>query len=477
MKRTKKTRNEWLGVWITSGILLVLLLIYLGTALFYCTHFLPGTVINGISVSGDNIKDVKWKMIQETEKYEIKIKARGDKEEILAGVDFGVMPIFDGSLEEELRKQNCFAWPNAFFKESPVKIETMVEFSEQRLEKKVDELEIMDADKMVKPKNARISEFSKKDLYTIIPEEQGTKISRKKFLKCLRRAITNLQDSISLEEEDCYKKPKVTAQSKELKKLVKNLNHYAGARITYQFGKEEEVLDGEQISQWLSVDEQKNVSVSEEQIAAYVNRLADKWDTYGKAKKLKTSYGGRKVKIEGGDYGWKIDREKEKEILTGLVRDGQTTAREPEYEKTANSHGKKDYGNTYVEVNLTAQHLIYYKDGQVVVDSDFVSGDVAKRRETPTGAFGLYYKERNRTLRGQGYASPVSFWMPFNGGVGFHDAKWRGSFGGDYYKWRGSHGCINLPYSAAKTLYENIEAGCAVLVYTLPGTEGEMPQI
>lgn len=121
-----------------------------------------------------------------------------------------------------------------------------------------------------------------------------------------------------------------------------------------------------------------------------------------------------------------------------------------------------------MEVNLTAQHLIYYKDGKVVVDSDFVSGDVAKRRRLPTGAYGLYYKERNRTLRGQGYASPVSFWMPFNGGVGFHDAKWRGSFGGDYYKWKGSHGCVNLPYSAAKTLFENIESGCAVLVYTLP---------
>lgn len=223
MKTTKKTGNGWLGVWITAGILLVLLLIYLGTALFYCTHFLPGTIINGISVSGDDIKEVKWKMIQETEKYEIKIKAREDKEEILAGVDVGVMPIFDGSLEEELKKQNCFAWPNAFFKESSVKVETMVEFSEERLKKKVDELEIMDADRMVKPKNARISEYSKKDFYTIVPEEQGTKIIRKKFIKSLGRAIINLEDTFSLEEEGCYKKPKVTAKSKELRKLVKNL--------------------------------------------------------------------------------------------------------------------------------------------------------------------------------------------------------------------------------------------------------------
>lgn len=475
MKTTKKTREGWLGIWITAGIFLTFLLIYLGTALYFCTHFLPGTIINGITVSGDEIKDVKWKIIQETEKYEIKIKAREGKEEILAGVDFGVMPIFDGSLEKELSKQDCFAWPRAFFQETVIEVETMVEYSEERLEKMVDELEIMDEDKMENPKDARISEYSNENLYTIIPEEQGTRIRKKKFLKCLKSAIINLQDSISLEKEECYSKPKVTAESKELQKLVKDLNYYVKAKIVYQFGKEEEVLDGEEISQWISVDEQKNVSVSEEQIAAYVERLADKWDTVGKAKKLKTSY-GEKVKVEGGDYGWKIDREKETEILTKLVQEGQSATREPEYEKTANSRGKRDYGNTYVEVNLTAQHLIYYKNGEIVVESDFVSGDVAKKRETPTGAYGLYYKERNRILRGQGYASPVSFWMPFNGGVGFHDAKWRGSFGGDYYKWRGSHGCINLPYSAAKTLYDNIEEGCAVLVYTLPGTEGAKPQ-
>lgn len=110
-------------------------------------------------------------------------------------------------------------------------------------------------------------------------------------------------------------------------------------------------------------------------------------------------------------------------------------------------------------MNLTAQHLFYYKDGALVVESDFVSGNEAKGWSTPAGAYGLYYKQRDKTLRGEDYATPVSFWMPFNGGVGFHDATWRNKFGGSYYKRGGSHGCVNLPYSVAKTLYENIEAG------------------
>lgn len=476
MRKTKKTGNGWLGVWVAAGIILTLLLIYLGFALYFSTHFLPGTVINGVAVSRDEVKDVEWKIIKEIEKYEIKIKAREDKEEVLAGVDIGIMPIFDGSLEKELQKQDCFSWPMAFFRESVIEVETMVDYNEDKLKQKVNELEIMDAAKMRKPQNARVSDYSGEEMYTIIPEEEGTNIRKKKFLKSLHHAIINLQGSISVEDEDCYTKPKITAESKELKELVAAMNHYVQTKITYQFGEDEEVLDGEEISQWISVNDKREVEVSQEQIAAYVERLADDHDTLGKTKKFKTSY-GKKVKIKGGDYGWKIDREKETEVLSKLIQEGQVVTREPEYERTANNPGRKDYGNTYVEVNLTAQHLIYYKNGKVVLESDFVSGDEAKGWSTPTGVFGLYYKERNRTLRGEGYATPVSFWMPFNGGVGFHDARWRGSFGGDYYKWRGSHGCINLPYSAAKTLYENIEEGCAVLVYTLPGTEGTVPQI
>lgn len=61
--------------------------------------------------------------------------------------------------------------------------------------------------------------------------------------------------------------------------------------------------------------------------------------------------------------------------------------------------------------------------------------------------------------------------MPFNNGIGMHDAKWRSSFGGAIYKTSGSHGCINLPPSVAKTIFDNISAGTPVICYNLPGTE------
>ena len=124
-----------------------------------------------------------------------------------------------------------------------------------------------------------------------------------------------------------------------------------------------------------------------------------------------------------------------------------------------------------MEINLTAQHLFLYKDGNLVIESDFVSGNVSNGNATPTGVFGVTYTEKDATLRGDNYATPVSFWMPFNGNVGMHDATWRSSFGGSTYKRSGSHGCINLPYSAAQTIFNTVSAGYPVFVYELAGTE------
>ena len=103
-----------------------------------------------------------------------------------------------------------------------------------------------------------------------------------------------------------------------------------------------------------------------------------------------------------------------------------------------------------MEVDLTNQKLYLYKNSELIMSSNIVSGSVSQTHMTPTGVYKVYSMEKNTVLRGADYASPVSFWMPFNGGVGFHDATWRSSFGGTIYQYNGSHGCINMPYEKAK---------------------------
>lgn len=83
---------------------------------------------------------------------------------------------------------------------------------------------------------------------------------------------------------------------------------------------------------------------------------------------------------------------------------------------------------------------------------------------TPPGIFKIKYKARNVVLRGPGYASPVRYWMPFNGSIGIHDAYWQPFFGGNRYLYAGSHGCVNTPLNNVAYIYGKVSAGTPVVV-------------
>lgn len=129
------------------------------------------------------------------------------------------------------------------------------------------------------------------------------------------------------------------------------------------------------------------------------------------------------------------------------------------------------YGNqTCVELSLSEQRIYVYQGAELVLTSPCVTGNVAGGHATPAGDYKIFAKEENRTLRGYNddgtkYNAFVNFWMPFNGGIGFHDANWRNSYGGDIYVSGGSHGCVNLPYDRAAALYGMAYIGMPVHVH------------
>ena len=240
--------------------------------------------------------------------------------------------------------------------------------------------------------------------------------------------------------------------------------------VTYRFGDRKEVLDGAEISRWLRFGRDGKISANLKQIQQYVKGLADTYDTAYKSRNFKTSY-GPVVRIHQGDYGFQIDQKKETEALEKIVLSGRSRAREPVYIQRAASRGAADYGDTYVEINLETQHLFLYKDGRRILDTDFVSGNLSKGYGTPCGIYGITYKQRNAVLKGADYRSKVSYWMPFNRGIGLHDASWRTKFGGDIYRHSGSHGCINLPPEKAKEIFRAIQKGTPVICYAMKVTK------
>lgn len=458
---------------IVLAVLAVLLLIYLIGAIYFQNHFAFRTTVNSVKASGNTVSQVEDKISAELKNYELTLQERDEKTEQISGEDIGIEPEFQDEIEEMLKAQNAFAWPYYLVTGQDLSAEAMVTYNEEELAQTLEQLDCMNEDGWKASEDAYISDYTE-DGYEIVPEVYGTQIDEKAFEAAVEDAITNLKDSLNLAKKDCYVEPEVKEDSSTLTAALKEMNKYAGITITYDVGDEKEKLDGDTIHTWLEVDENGKVTIDEDAVAEYVKGLAKEYNTAFRSRTLDTSY-GQTVTIVGGDYGWKIDNSGEAEMILEDLKAGEDVERELVYAQTANSHGEHDYGDTYVEINLTAQHLFFYKDGALVIESDFVSGSLAgDGTATPVGAYSLTYKQKDATLKGQDYASDVSYWMPFNNNVGMHDATWRSVFGGTIYKRSGSHGCINLPLSSAKTIYENIEAGYPVLVYELSGTESEI---
>ncbi len=442
--------------------------VYMGRQ--YETVFFPHTIINGHDVSNKTTEEVKELIAAGIEGYTLTIRGRGGITEQITGEEIGLHSVFDGSLEEYLEAQQPMRWWQS--EGAEYEISTMIVCDEERLEEIIDHLSCFSDENTREPEDAYLSDYEPGMGFRVIPEEPGTALEPEKVREGIKDAVLNLKTELNLEELDAYKKAEKTSEDEELQARAEELNRYANMTVTYLFGDQREVLDGNIIAEWMSIGEDGQVSFDAEQVSAYVKGLAAKYDTAYQSKTLKTSYGST-VTITKGFYGWRMDQGKEAEQLYSVLLSGESQTREPVCIQTANSHGANDYGDTYVEINLTAQHLFFYKNGNLVTESDFVSGSHARGDDTPSGAYPLTYKQRDAVLKGATYRTPVKYWMPFNGNIGMHDANWRSSFGGKIYMTNGSHGCINLPPAVAKVIFENISPGVPVLCYHLDGTDSK----
>ncbi|WP_099468433.1 L,D-transpeptidase family protein [Konateibacter massiliensis] len=465
-KTAKRTRILQRNAGIVTGVSVVL--IYVAFSLFYTWKFYPGTTINGVLCSNMAVEKAKDVISTQVREYTLTIKERDDKTEQIKGSDINLEIYFDGGLERLKEKQNGFLWPIGIFTNHDYEIGTMLQYDEDLLESFYNYLECFNEENTIEPQAAHISEYENGG-YHVAEAVPGNVVKKDEFYEILKEKIMSLDEEVSIEKEGAYKEA-AEVDAEVLNSTVEAMNQLLKANITYEFDSDKEVVDADRIHEWITVDENYNVTLDETKVKEFVDYIGKTYNTFGQVRSLKTSY-GKTIEISGGDYGWWLDRTSEVTELAAAIKEGMQGVKEPVYFQTASQYGKDDVGDTYVEINLTAQHLFFYKDGALVVESDFVSGNLMKNYGTPVGTYPIQYKQRDATLVGEDYETPVSYWMPFNGNIGMHDAPWRSSFGKDIYLRSGSHGCINLPPAVAQKIYEGISRGVGVYVYELPGTE------
>lgn len=469
VKAAKKKKRKKTAAIVAGIIIGVLVLIYVGFAIFFSSHFMFFTKINGTDFSLKSVSQVEAYMKQQVADYVLTLKESDGGSEKISGSDISLMYVPGEQLEKLAKKQNNFLWITSLWNHPKITSEIGVEYDKDALAKITEGLECL------KPENQTVSvdahpEFQN-DKFVVVPEVVGTQIDMEKFNEAVTKAINGFKPTLDLFKTGCYILPRFVSDSQEVVAATDAMNSYLGANVTYDFNPATEVVDASVISQWVTVDADMNVTFNEEAVRAFIQSLADKYDTKGKPRTFTTATGNT-VNVTGGSYGWKIDQEAEYNALIANIQNAETVTREPNYASRAASHEGNDVGSTYAEVDLSNQMMYFVQNGQVVLQSGIVTGNPNKGNGTPQGVYSLAYKALDQVLRGTKkpdgtyeYETPVKFWMPFNGGIGFHDATWQSSFGGSRYQTNGSHGCVNLPYDVAAQLYNLITAGTPVVCH------------
>jgi lipoprotein-anchoring transpeptidase ErfK/SrfK len=143
------------------------------------------------------------------------------------------------------------------------------------------------------------------------------------------------------------------------------------------------------------------------------------------------------------------------------------------------THFTSDLPAKVVVVSTEDQEARMYQGGKLVDSTPVTTG--GPELPTDRGIFHIYAKVSPFTFHSPWPPSspfyyppsPVSYWMPFDGAQGLHDAPWRANFGpgsnlaptnlGGHYI-LGTHGCVNMPPAAAQFLWNWAPIGTTVVV-------------
>ena len=302
--------------------------------------------------------------------------------------------------------------------------------------------------------------------FYVSEEIQGNYLDTKKLYDDIKEFLelnTNVNNtSLSINLKDYYE-PFDTSNISQAE-LENELEKIENTYISYTNGYQLNLMDLQNYliikDNQIIVDPDKKTSY-EKSIDKLLETNLKEYDTIGSARNFTTA-NGNMITVSGGTYGNIFSSDKETQYISALFDEfGHEENRTPIYTKEM----PYDIGTTYIEVSISQQHVWYFKNGELIMDTDTVTGTQGKH-DTPKGIYYISERINGKYLRGADYTTWVNKWMRLtNSGVGLHDAYWRKSFGGSIYKTSGSHGCINLPKSFAYKLYDETYVNMPVIIY------------
>ena len=460
-----------------SVFIAVLLIVYLGTAFYFRNRFLPNTWIGDVYCTGRSTQAVAYDLKEKIIIPDIRI-SWGDGEfedSYIKPEDISYSYNLTSSVVKAVESQNIFSWPVCLFTKQTLQLEPVIGFSEDQLRSRFSQLE------RVRTETAEVPEYSIRFDYETgyyVYDNHAGRLDTEKTLQALSDVLTNGRLSLTLDASYYYDAPYTAEENSSIAEWDK-LSSYLDTDLVYDMGAEKIAFDSTVMS-FLIVTERDHTPVKDENgfyiiddeaVSKWIDDLCSAYNTYGLDREFVTST-GKTVTIPAtySNYGTELDHDAELRFLSTYLHseepwDGEADNHIPEYNVEATVRGLNDIGDTFVEVDLADQYMYYYKNGELIVETDIVSGDIPKGWTTPRGVFAVYGKYTDQYLYGKDYIDFVSYWMPYFRGYGLHDSDWRDEWGGDIYTYDGSHGCINMDKEPARIIFENIEIGTPVVVY------------
>lgn len=445
------------GVILVAAVILGVILVGFIRQNYLKSHFARNTVIQGVDCSYFDIPKATEEIAEALDNEEITLIC-GETTYHFQGKDFGLRMSDSKELEEILASQQGFESGQNYT------IQTSLVVEDEKVENCLAGLKELQKENMVKPQDAYIVQEDDGTL-RIEKEVKGNEIEFEEALAMCKENLIFGETTIDFNL--IANVPEVSSEDEKLNANVTAINHILSAVINFELTDGSVVtLDKETMKNWVCVDENGEYYIDGKKIREFVEELNERVKTTGSVLMFTPSdHDPIALPVEDNRI-LSIDVEKEtQQILAELEKSG-TYTRMPNYEQELDMAEFE----SYVEIDISRQKVWFYYKGECILDGvPCVTGN-AGNHDTPPGVFYLKSKSRNAVLRGWNdngtrYASPVKVWMPFNGGIGMHDASWRSDFGGEIYKTNGSHGCVNMKLEDAEKVYEYIDKTMPIIVY------------
>lgn len=462
------------AVVVLAAFAAIILAVY-GTVNSYCrTHFLPYTVIAGVDVSNMTVKEAKEAINNCENGYTLTLIEKNGVTETVTAQQLGLDVRPADKFDDLLKAKSGYSWIKQLqgIDTLDTKGAVVVEVDSAVFNNAVSDLQCISPTVVSEPVDAVI--YYSGGEFKIRPSLTGNIADRQVLEQKIQDAFAHGRTTLNLISEGVYAQPATFSDDPALLSRKAVLEQISGVEITLHFGAYTEKLDPPKLSEWITSDGSGTSSLDETAVSEYVLALADRYNTYSSAKPFVTT-GGETVLIGNSYYGWELDTEYLYNALLTFIKERRSididlTNRSEESDKywlnvAAAYDPVSYYGSTYAEVSIDGQHMWMYKNGELALSSDVVTGRPDDEHDTPVGIYHIIYMEQNATLRGDDYETEVAYWMVFTEDIGFHDAEWQYAFGEEMYLENGSHGCVNLPIEVAEELYSLVYPGMPVFVY------------